>query len=712
MNYFFKLLIFLTALTSFAQNPGGLINAPLSTELDSLVVLKANKRSAHVPYTNFEAKLKARFDNYYAALGSGFTPTLQQVTTQGATTSNNITIANNDYPRFIIQNTSTNNYATYWDNSIVFSYPGGHAINLLKPASFTGNYTLSIPAITANDTIALKSELVGLGGVSLSGNNTWTGSNTFKNKLLLESLINGYLGGFKITNDGVMEIGDTELQDLSVRIKSFSGLSQINLGDGQINVVGDFNVGGSMVASSFIGDGSGLTGLPSIPTTYAASNITVADAGGLITATTVEGALAENRGLINTNASNIASHETRLDDLEAVTPVNTAFRTVTPSAGVFTEAYNEAQPNISFTITQNTAVTLTTIANGDFGIVEVINATTTPYIVQLNGITNRTRTVINETVSFTYTTNATGVTWYENYKTQATSGSGESTNYAAQTGSGTSVINFTDNNFVDITLTANEVPTFTAPSTTTRDLTLYLRQDATGGRTFTFPTYEWGFAGGTRPTITSTPNALDIFKIDYLGGKYYVTSVMQNLVAGDTPLSYTIEARANIGGFGFIATDGGMNYEGNLSVPFTYTNYTIGAATGTSGFIDATGITWIRDASIPAGLPTADYNTLYDSLRYGDFTYTVPKGNGTYKITLYLAEDQAAQTVGGRVFDVIIEGITVETGIDIRDEFGIGARAVAKIYDNIVITDGVLNLTTNSTTNLVLVAGFQIEKQD
>jgi hypothetical protein len=57
--------------------------------------------------------------------------------------------------------------------------------------------------------------------------------------------------------------------------------------------------------SSPILDGANITGVD-------AANVDIADAGEIITGTDVEAALAENRGLINTNVSNIAAHATTL----------------------------------------------------------------------------------------------------------------------------------------------------------------------------------------------------------------------------------------------------------------------------------------------------------------------------------------------------------------------------------------------------------------
>lgn len=63
MKHYIFLLAFLITTASFAQ--GSLITAPETSEPDSLLIFTPQKRAAHIPYSDFEAKLKASFDNVY-----------------------------------------------------------------------------------------------------------------------------------------------------------------------------------------------------------------------------------------------------------------------------------------------------------------------------------------------------------------------------------------------------------------------------------------------------------------------------------------------------------------------------------------------------------------------------------------------------------------------------------------------------------------------
>jgi hypothetical protein len=88
--------------------------------------------------------------------------------------------------------------------------------------------------------------------------------------------------------------------------------------------------------------------------------------------------------------------------------------------------------------------------------------------------------------------------------------------------SGTAItINWGNGNKQKVTLTANCTFTFTAPSGTC-NLILRLIQDATGGRTVTWPAIvKW--VNGTAPTLSTAANAVDIVSFYYNGTNYYGT---------------------------------------------------------------------------------------------------------------------------------------------------------------------------------------------
>ena len=130
-----------------------------------------------------------------------------------------------------------------------------------------------------------------------------------------------------------------------------------------------------------------------------------------------------------------------------------------------------------------------------------------------------------------------------------------------------------------------------------------------------------------------------------------------------TPIPPTIFA-VNSGGSAYTASDG--------------TEYD--ADTGYSG-----GSTYSSSASIDG---TTD-DTLYQSERYGDFTYTATVPDGYYLVTLHFAETYHTQA-GLRSFDVLMEGTERISDLDIYAEVGGNAAYVAETY--VAVSDGALDI--------------------
>lgn len=91
-----------------------------------------------------------------------------------------------------------------------------------------------------------------------------------------------------------------------------------------------------------------------------------------------------------------------------------------------------------------------------------------------------------------------------------------------------------------------------------------------------------------------------------------------------------------------------------------------------------------------AGTPTP---FLYQSERYGPgrLDFEIPVGSGTYLVELNFAEIFApAARVGGRVFDVILEGKTVRAGLDVYRETGFESALV--LSEVVPVQDDVLSI--------------------
>jgi len=102
------------------------------------------------------------------------------------------------------------------------------------------------------------------------------------------------------------------------------------------------------------------------------------------------------------------------------------------------------------------------------------------------------------------------------YAALANAGGQETISTANATGATT--LNLTNGNVFSMTLTGNTTFTFGgATSGKACSFALYLTQDATGGRTVTWPaSVLW--AGGTAPTLTTTASATDALVFETLNG--------------------------------------------------------------------------------------------------------------------------------------------------------------------------------------------------
>lgn len=91
---------------------------------------------------------------------------------------------------------------------------------------------------------------------------------------------------------------------------------------------------------------------------------------------------------------------------------------------------------------------------------------------------------------------------------------------------GATTLDISSGNFFNLTLTGNITFTFSnAPSSRMVSFTIVAKQDATGGRTITWPSgTKW--PGGVAPPATTTANAIDIWSVmTYDGGTTWIASL-------------------------------------------------------------------------------------------------------------------------------------------------------------------------------------------
>jgi hypothetical protein len=168
----------------------------------------------------------------------------------------------------------------------------------------------------------------------------------------------------------------------------------------------------------------------------------------------------------------------------------------------------------------------------------------------------------------------------------------------------------------------------------------------------------------------------------------------------------------NAGGPEFTAGDGTV-YEADSA-----NGYFTGGSTFTTG-----GSGTPSDPDIA----NTDDDTLYQSERYGDFSYEIPVSeSGTYEVTLQFAEiyqgvssndapDSSTPPTDGtnendRLFDVAIEGQTVVTSYDIYSEVG-PLAASDKTY-TVEVTDGTLNVEFSTVNDNAKISAIKVEQID
>ena len=127
---------------------------------------------------------------------------------------------------------------------------------------------------------------------------------------------------------------------------------------------------------------------------------------------------------------------------------------------------------------------------------------------------------------------------------------------------------------------------------------------------------------------------------------------------------------------------------------------------GGSSYQDGEGQTWVADQhfsggtvySKSGGIANTVNDPLYQSERYGNFSYNIPIADGTYQVCLHFAEIYWTNP-GQRVFDVSIEGQLVLDNYDIIAAAGAPATAVIECIDQVSSTGGTLSIGFASVVN-------------
>lgn len=227
--------------------------------------------------------------------------------------------------------------------------------------------------------------------------------------------------------------------------------------------------------------------------------------------------------------------------------------------------------------------------------------------------------------------------------------------------------------------------------------------------------YAGGPSGSNLVLQNTNPNA-----------PYYVDSYFQN---GDRGLGVTVQDLSPVAGS--LATSkgavsllasllgGGTPAPAAPSTPTTPTTPTVSGdddiaintgGTATGGFdSDAFyfgGSTYKTSAAIGG----TDFDSLYQTERYGNFRYEADVDNGTFDVTLKFAEIYLSGA-GQRLFDVKAEGKLILDNYDIFKEAGGKNIAVDETF-RVTVTDGDLDLEFISVRDNAKISGIEISPVD
>ncbi len=138
---------------------------------------------------------------------------------------------------------------------------------------------------------------------------------------------------------------------------------------------------------------------------------------------------------------------------------------------------------------------------------------------------------------------------------------------------------------------------------------------------------------------------------------------------------------------------------------------------GGGSYTDSSGRVWSADAGYSGGtsystsyaIANTSVPALYQTCRYGNFTYSFQVPNGSYNVTLKFAE-LSLFGAGQRVFNVAINGAAVLTNFDIYAQAGGALIALDRSFP-VIVTGGTLSIQFSSgPANLPLVNSIDIEQ--
>ena len=136
---------------------------------------------------------------------------------------------------------------------------------------------------------------------------------------------------------------------------------------------------------------------------------------------------------------------------------------------------------------------------------------------------------------------------------------------------------------------------------------------------------------------------------------------------------------------------------------------------GGRAFTSADGTSYAADTGFEGGsshgenvsIDGTEDDALYQTERYGDFSYAKTLENGSYEVTLQFAEIYWDEE-GARIFDVALEERAQISNLDLYDETG--ANRAYTATHTVEVTDGALNIAFNTDVNNAKVSALLIRR--
>lgn len=206
-------------------------------------------------------------------------------------------------------------------------------------------------------------------------------------------------------------------------------------------------------------------------------------------------------------------------------------------------------------------------------------------------------------------------------------------------------------------------------------------------------------------------NDLDLYA---RSGNQETNLIFNDILVKDGELKIELKASVNnalIAGIAIIPMSG---FYDDLETDSFFIN--VGSDTDTDyqgiNFVSEDSKIQIPSNSYPYNVPTSSSDKLFQSNRYGkSLNYQFPVSNGEYTVITYHNENYFGEITSktgenNRVFDINIENTTVKSKVDLYIENS--NRPVTLRFDNITVSDGILNLDFEGIENNALVSGIAV----